>query len=341
MMIDNNDNNSSGNNGNKGKFSERLKKMRRDRLKLRKKGTLEDDVENDKLTLRTAGRNIFKIVLALPAVIYTNIIDTNKKNTNKNTIDKEQNDVLLENISVVELTDEIPVSVEREIVEIDKKIKVNKIKEMDVSLLKKKREYLLSKVGYFNTSKVDKTVNNVEMELRKTKLQKEIIDLIKKKLVKNVNELEMLQSELYVLNQMELGETYLGECEQDIKEVKRLLSKVKALKERYDYLKDNVDFQYMLEYEDELLIDKILELKEICSRDDIRQTIEDYKILDEYKYLYLKIDKLQEETIKLEEYKGKKVEELKERDIDFDKFKNDIYDVDIDSERYDNFVKNQ
>ena len=169
------------------------------------------------------------------------------------------------------------------------------------NLLKKKREYILREYNNKNELTHKLIDNNVE----KVKLQKEIIDLIKKNLINNINELEMLQSELYILNQLENGEIYLNECQQDIKEIKKLLSKVKSLKEKYDYLKDNIDFEYMLEYDDNLLIDKILELKEICSREDIKNTIDDYKILDEYKYLYLKIDKLQEDMIKMEKYKDK------------------------------------
>ena len=165
--------------------------------------------------------------------------------------------------------------------------------------------------------------------------------MLHKKLIKNISELEMLQSDLYVLAQLNNGEIYLDECQQDISELKKMISKVNYLKERYDYLKDNIDFEYMLEYGDDLLIDKILELKEICLRDDVKNVVDDYKILDEYKYLYLKIDRLQDEIFKYEEYKDNKVVELKQRDIEFDKMKNDLYDMDVQKEKYDDFVKQQ
>lgn len=323
MYNDNNDNNSSGNNSNKGKFSERLKKMRRNRLKLKKKGTLE---ENDEFILVTIGRNLFKIFLALPAIIYTNITG-NVKRINDSKKDNITNDNEFDNSS--------------EIYSMEKKIKVNEIMDMDISLLKKKKENFLSKHDFVNADKIKVTTDMLNNEIKKEKLQKEIVAIIKKKLVKNINELEILQSELYILNKMNLGDTYLSECQQDIKNVKKMLSKVKSLKEKYDYLKDNVDFQYMLEYEDDLLMDKILELKNICSMNDIKKTIDDYKLLEEYKFLYLKIDKLEEDVIRLEEYKSKKVEELRERDIDFDRFKNDIYNVDVENEKYANFVREQ
>lgn len=319
--------NSGGNKGNRGKFSDRLKKIRRDRLKRRKHAIPEEELEEENILIR-GGRNVLKIALALPSVVYTNI-KTSKVSTkeNKKSVTDKYSDEVFEYIQHDER-------------ETARRIKVNRIREINVSSLKKKKELYQRENKKFVAVKAQEKVLN-ENEQRVVRLQKEILDLIKKKLVKNVNELEMLHSELYLLNELNAGDIYLKECQENIKEVKKLLSKVKALKEKYDYLKDNVDFEYMLEYGDEVLIDKILELKSLCASDDIRYIVDNYKILDEYKYLYLKIDKLQEDTIKYEDYKTKKEEELKERDIDFEKLKSKVYDVDRESARYDSFVLEQ
>lgn len=332
MNFDDNNINGSGtgtNNGNKGKFSERLKKMRRDRLKLQKGMPLVDG-EEENLFIR-GGRNILKIALALPSVAYS-VVKSNDKDDTSNKKTVLDNDL--------ELTD-----VEQ--VKIDKKIKVNKIREIDIASLKKQRgQYLKEKKTVIQNKSIGNvnTINNndnLKTQHRVVKLQKEIIDLIRKKLVKNINELEVLQSELYLLREVNGEDLYLKDCQENIKEIKKLLSKIKSLKEKYDYLKDNVDFEYMLEFGDDLLIDKILELKDICTGADIKYTIDNYKILEEYKFLYLKIDKLQEDTIKYEDYKREKEEELKKRDIDFDKLKKNVYDIDKDNDRYDRFVREQ
>lgn len=81
------------------------------------------------------------------------------------------------------------------------------------------------------------------------------------------------------MRQLNNGETYLDECQEDINEIKKIISKVNSLKEKYVYLMNNIEFEYMLEYSDDLLIDKILELKVICSRDDVRNVIDNYNIL--------------------------------------------------------------
>ena len=289
---------------NRGKFSDRLKKIRKDRLKLIKGRNLS--VDNDENILKTGSRNLFKILLALPSVAYSVIKGDEVKNAN-------QRDKILNTNNNGNAID-------------SRKIKVNIIREMNISSLKKKKEIELKKREKF-LRKDNKTVvlqgniisvANEEKEEKIIKLQKEIIDLIKKQLVKNINELEILQSELYLLNIIDGDNIYLKECQEKIKEIKKLLSKINSLKEKYDYLKDTYDFEYMYEHGDEVLVDKILELKDLCNSDDIKVVIDNYKILDEYKYLYLKIDKLQDDTIKYEKYKRQKEDELKERDINFE-----------------------
>lgn len=340
----NNDNNGE-NNGNKGRFSDRLKKIRRDRLLKRRINNFEE-IE-DKNSLRGSSRNILKIFLATPSIIYGTIKyeQKNKMNDfvkNEKSIDRRySSQIFLDDTANKNL---VNVSYIDEKKQDEKRIKINKIKEINVPSLSKKCELNIKQ--YSNTA-VDSNIVKFNMyednnkDNRLIKLQKEIIDLIKKNLVKNINELELLQSELYLLKELSDDDLYLKDCQEDIKEIKKLLSKVKSLKEKYDYLKDNVDFEYMLEYDDDVLIDKILELKELCSRDDIRNTVNDYKVLNEYKFLYLKIDKLQENIIKYDGYKNQKSLELKKRDIDFDTLKTKVYDVDREKERYEKFVREQ
>lgn len=308
--------------GSKSRFNDRLNKIRKD--KFLKKKNIDDESK-----VITGSRNILKIVLAIPSVVYSNIRNHNKNNK---ITDLKKKDNIVNNVS-----NNSNIESNNDIVLKDKKLKVKQINDINVSLLKKKKQLYLKK---YNSLMADAN-NREKIENDINILQKEIISLIKKKLVKNLNEFEILQSELYVLRELDSEDVYYKVCQEDIKEIKKLLSKIKALKEKYDYLKDNVDFEYMLSFDDNLLIDKILELKELCSQEDIKYVIDNYKILDEYKYLYLKIDKLQDDTVKLENYKNQKAIELRERDIDFNKFKDKVYDVDIYKEQYERFISEQ
>lgn len=349
LLNDTNQDDSSGNgNSSRSRFKDRLLNIRNERRGSRKYKNKDDD----RLTIKDFGMNIFKLILVIPSVVYNHIIDSSKdiknghnnsKELNNKDCSKKEKDDINDNHIFEQQYDGLDMSKDVLSTNIDviRRLKVNKIKDIDVSLLKKNKDFVLDNYKFNNDVYKDVFIKEIDIDIKKEELKKEILDLIKKKLVRNINELEILQSDLYVLKKLNNGEIYLDECQENINEIKSLLSKVSSLKEKYDYLRDTVDFEYMLEYDDDLLIDKILELKDICSRNDIRNVIDDYKILDEYKYLYLKIDKLQDDMFKYEEYKNNKVEELKQRDIDFDKMKCDLYDVDGEKERYDIFVRQQ
>ena len=347
LLYDTNQDDSSGNgNSSRSRFKDRLLNIRRVRLRFRKNRV------DDGLTIKDIFMNILKLILVIPSVVFNNVIDgsksiknghNNSKELNNKDCSKKEKDDINDNHIFEQQYDGLDMSkdvLSTNIGEI-RRLKVNKIKDIDVSLLKKNKDFILDNYIFSDDVYKDVFIKEIDIDIKKEELKKEILDLIKKKLVRNINELEILQSDLYVLKQLNNGEIYLDECQENINEIKSLLSKVSSLKEKYDYLRDTVDFGYMLEYDDDLLIDKILELKDICSRNDIRNVIDDYKILDEYKYLYLKIDKLQDDMFKYEEYKNNKVEDLKRRDIDFDKMKSDLYDVDGEKERYDIFVRQQ
>lgn len=334
-MFTNNDENN-GNSGNRGKFSDRIKKIRRDLFK-KSKNILPSD--GKEFILDSTRTNVFKVFLSIPLIVYNNVVNrkdnfnNRKKEIKKTNVFNDLEKVLkydFQRDDVSSLTNKS-----------SSRYKSNYSKKTNVSLKKMKNGTFQKKV-LFNTDNSVKETNDINcLKLRKIELQKEIINLIKKKLVKSINEFEMLQSEFYVLSELENEDIYVNECQTEIQEIKKLLSKVKSLKEKYDFLKENVDFEYIFEYDDDLLIDKIIELKRLCSIIGLNNTVNDYKILDEYQFLYLKIDKLQDKAFKLEEEKRKKEEELKQRDIDFEKMKESIFNVDKENERYINFVREQ
>ena len=153
--------------------------------------------------------------------------------------------------------------------------------------------------------------------------------------------MEILQSELYILSEVNGESKVLKECQRELDQVKSILCKIDKLKEQYDFLKDNYDFEYLLEIDNNDLVDKIILLKDTFGNNQLKAVSEDYKLLDVYKYLYLKIDDLQEKTADFENIKKEEAAKLKERDIDFEKLKNDVYNVDYTSRNYESFVDNQ
>ena len=225
----------------------------------------------------------------------------------------------------------------------DRDIKRKKIIDISISEIKDKQD------KYFKNQSLGIKIANVKDNIMQQKnndnkvkqLEKSIINLIKKDLIKVVNELEILQSELYILSEVNGESKELVECQRELDQVKSMLCKIDKLKEQYEFLKDNYDFEYLLEIDNKDLVDKIIELKDTFGNNELKAVSEDYKLLDVYKYLYLKIDDLQEKTALFEEKKNQEAEKLKARDIDFESLKRDVYNVGNVNATYQLFVNNQ
>ena len=331
--------------GIKGKFNERLTNIRMS--KLRKKNLVMEDGE-------VIYKNFLKVIAAIPLMVYDNVshFDTDKN------ISKEFKETKNDGITKLNQIDNI-LSTNKNNLRVkynnDKKL----IEQIDISEIKMKQkqaEYNFKTLfngsvnntdindnGINNTNNVNNNFyDNMSRNIVDSKeLEKKIINLIKKNLIKTVNELEILQSELYLLSEVNGDDKTLNECREALANVKDMLYKVDSLKKKYDFLKDNYDFEYMLEIDDKELVDNIILLKDKFSNNEVKATVADYKLLNVYKCLYLKIDKLEEDTIKFEEEKEKKLQEIKERDIDFEKLKKNVYNVSRMNVEYKNFINRQ
>ena len=355
-----------GSSSGRGRFSDRLKKMRLNRLR-RKKGMLEGNKE-------ISYKRFLAVLAAIPLVVVDNVFD--KTNT-KSQKEKDSDGKV---IDIAKKVDIHPLGIVEK-----KRRNRKKIEQIDVSVVKrkqaiffktsrnpfkkniKKEPEIISKsvISPFpvNSEKekddihsqdviiqqnVPKTVAKKEDEkLQKNDinpakvLEKKIIDLIKKDLVRIVNTLEIYESELYVLNEINNDEKTLIECRKNLAEVRKILEQIEDLKRKYDYLRDSYDFEYLLEFDNEELVDKIIELRDMFGNNEIRATVADYKLLDVYKHLYVSVDQINENVHKIEREKEKQEQKLAERDIDFEKLKSDVYNIERVNESYDSFVSEQ
>lgn len=338
-------------NGNKGRFSERLSKMRRDRIRIRKYGRMEE-LEEELIKKKQKKAVLVKSVI-IPVAIVTGAFTSSDK---KHEVEKK---VEIINDNEMTLTPASQRAIRKGSTNIRKQVLVDgenaEVLDLDISFVledkdKDKNVTSVNKVGvdaeltnnsYHDEKSFQNDDNTDSSIIERQKLEKAILDLFKKRFIKNINELELLQSDLYILSQIDNNDIEYQKCLENIKTVRIILNKIRDLKENYDFLKDNYDFEYLLELNDNSLIDKIIELREMCSKDQLDDVIEEYKLLDEYQYLYTKIDELEKETVKFEDYKDKKVEELKERDIKFEDFKNNVVNLDKINNSYVRFVDEQ
>ena len=300
------------NNGHRGKFIERLKRI----LFFKRKKS--PDKTRDVVKTEDSNKiyaNYIKVMEAIPLVVCGAVV--NRENTDA----KSSKSILSTGISIISNDNKKSNKTDREL-----------INNIDVDLLRKERD---------DSSNLE-NANEIPLKQQKFKeLEKKIINLIKKDLIKVVNEMEILQSELYILSEVNGDNIMLRKCQEELDQVKNMLCKIDKLKEQYDFLKDNYDFEYLLEIDNNDLVDKIIELRDSFGNNELKILSEDYKLLDVYKYLYLKIDDLQEKTILFEEKKEEELAKLKERDIDFEELKKKVYNVDATNRNYNAFVSSQ
>ena len=204
--------------GNKGKFTERLRNIALGRKKndinlCDNKNILVEDA-------KTTYNNFLKVAAAIPLLVYDNVIKDDSLHNDKANDKLDVNNETYDSNKVVNINDN---NYSNEVgylnsfnTNLSKNSSVRRrnnssIKNIDVSLIKKKQnEYFNNTI---NTNEIDNketknNVKNINSDNRETstnnkeveELEKRIINLIKKDLIKTVNELEILQSELYLIN---------------------------------------------------------------------------------------------------------------------------------------------
>ena len=328
--------------GKREKLSERIKKIAR--YKRRYKTNVFDE---------DSDRNLnggLKRFLLIPIMFFRGFLEKHgvynkkKKQNNQTNISNCVDDEIHQKTNIVVKVDEKKWTNKFNKVRLENQVNINARKKKIIinPSEKLKRSFndaniygqILSKI---NGKKSVSIEENKEVEL----LEKEILKLIKKRLVKLINEYEILGSDFYVLKELLTDDIYYDKCLQNVKEIKKLLTKINALKDKYDYLKDNIDFDNLLELDDGVLQEKIIELRNKIDNDNLNYLVKDYKLLKEYQSLYLKIDKLQNQAYEYEDERKKRVEALKEKKIDFEKFKNSVYNYKLEGEEYSYFVKKQ
>ncbi len=346
--------------GNLGRFSERLKKIARNRRN-RNKEVLEDS--------KYIYRNFLSVMAAIPGYVYENIRTPDDKQKKEILIKKDNKKINKKYYKVVkkedlkaekkEKFDRVEENIKNNIkdavdqsrgvegsIRIPEESKVITRETNKLEKIKNKniiRGILARKATHkeIEAKPVSEEIKNTKDDDRIKKLEKDIIKSIQKNLLKTKNELEMIQSELYILSEINGDSLTVEKCKEEIEKTKRLLKRIEELKAKYDYLKDNYDFEYLLDVGDNALVDKLIELRDEFGKGELKVVTEDYKLLDIYKSLYLEIDHLQDKTIEFDKEKEKQKKELEERDIDFEDLKSNVYNVDKVNEKYQFFIKEQ
>lgn len=169
-----------------------------------------------------------------------------------------------------------------------------------------KKESVLNKEGITNKEKIN-YLNN------------QIVNKIKKRLVKYLDEIEILESELYVINTISKDETTIEELNKTKAKVNALINKINSLKEKYKLIKNYVDNELFIDDKDDFLDKDIDYLKQLATSAEIGKNKSTIKKIKEYKLLSLELDVIEAKVKDLNSIKEKKKEELNLRDDNYQK----------------------
>ncbi len=171
-----------------------------------------------------------------------------------------------------------------------------------------------------NKDKITNTISNNELE-------KKIYLKLEKELIRLKNECEIIESEEYIINKYEKDQEVYNNALRINKKIDKLLIKLKKIEKDYKLFKDKDLIKEPLFLEDTLLIDDIIEYRESLSKIKTSPINNKLKLLGEYQYLYLNLDKLIDKTEQIKEISNKRVEELSLRDQNYKEAKNKIVNI--------------
>lgn len=180
---------------------------------------------------------------------------------------------------------------------------------------------LLSSPTKENNKKEQKKVEEQITKEKQLNDQKDLIlKKIKNKLKKELNELEVIESELYLINKGQIDYQTKEKIEEERKKLMELIEKIKKLKEQFQIFKENSYLEDIIWLNDECLMDDIIKYKELATLEDKENIKKHYQLFEEYKSLYIKLEETEKTNQKLDEQNKQKMELKKEQDKSYDAY---------------------
>ena len=346
MFINNNqDNNDSSNNGGiYSKFQERLRKIRlaRTRKKQQNNEFVDDRVKDIRKTISGSNSNARVNLVndkdnSIKGVV-TNIRMTAKDRNyggKKGVISVEDERTIIKNKDSL-LGDSIIVDRKQDISD---KIGTKKIENIEgnrnkednslegkIDNIRENRPNIRKnrKVGYVPWVKKD-TVNNITVQEKEELLQElgaEIIDKIKESFLDKLDEIEVLESELYLLSLEQKDVLELKKVKDIKKRINELIDRINVLIEQYNLYKKNYYIDNVIGIDDSIIVDDIINYRDLLdSFENEKEFVKEIKALEEFKSLYNDLKEIRDETEKLQNENEEKIEEYGIRDKKYNNIK--------------------
>lgn len=213
---------------------------------------------------------------------------------------------------------------------------INNIKDND-NLVKSSEKVVQvrkhKKVGYVSDKEKNDVDNHRHISREKEelldKLSADIISRIKNSFEDKLDELQVLESELYFLEKNQENELELNKVKDIKKRINELIGQVNSIIEQYNAYKENYYIDSVIDINDNILVDDIIQYRDLLDSLSLeKEFVKEYKALDEFKRLYLSLKVVRDDAEKLQQSNEKKIEEFDIRDKKYNDIKLQMIPID-------------
>lgn len=174
----------------------------------------------------------------------------------------------------------------------------------------------------------DKVLSDEDKSHAINSLGAEIIEKIKNSFLDELDELDVLYSEVYFLEKSQENELELKKIEELKKEINIVIDRVNHLIEQYNLYNKNYYLDNLVGIDDDNLVDDIISYRDFLdSYSSCKKFVSEYKRLDEFRDLYSVLKKTKSRVINLSEENENKIEEFDIRDKKYNQIKLSIVKV--------------
>ncbi len=164
---------------------------------------------------------------------------------------------------------------------------------------------------------------------RKTYLAAQIIKKTKDEFEKKLSELEVLETELYILNEKNENELDLEKCKNIKKEIEDVLDKINHIIEQYNIYKYNQLLINTINIDDHSLADDICEFKDLYDGAEIqRRLASDYDLVCMYQSFYDNLENIKSDFDEVWKNNEDKVIDYEKRDKRYEKINESVVNID-------------
>lgn len=348
--------NSGNNSGIFSKFQERLKKIRISRSKKKKLQEefiqekvqeIKKEIRNDNTIYRTHvvgigerrkkkisksnvkvskqvdsksvanANNVDKVIADIRAT--KNDRNYPKKKAGNNINDNNKTNNKQKVVNIVEPNNKLKEVKNKVNKDIKLKDKIKEVKENKPQLPKKK---VGAAYSYNNTTNdIKKLKTNEKEELIKS-MGADIVEKIKSGFEDRLDELAVIESELFLISQKQDETIELNKIKELKKKINELIKDINVVIDEYNLYKSNFYIENVIGISDNVLVDDIISYKGLLdSLAGEKKFIKEYKALEEFKFLRNSLEDIKHKTELIKEENEEKIEKFDIRDKKYDNIK--------------------